>query len=249
MKILSFNVGYFLGFQSQREWIRRPHRLLVGDRTGGRERIERFVEVVMQERPDVVAVQEVDQGSIRSHFENQCQTIANYLERTELSYRSRADVKYGVDNPISNLPVLRNMSNAIFWKAGHGRAQYLSKGTKRLVQVVEAEGVPTVMSVHLSKTESAREEQMRELAGVTDNHDEVILTGDFNVKHRTEFEPLVEQAGFELHVPGKSFSTANPNHTYDVFLTTEGVTVGRCEVLDGIRLSDHMPIVAETRHD
>jgi endonuclease/exonuclease/phosphatase family metal-dependent hydrolase len=249
MKVLSFNVGYFLGFQSQREWLRRPHRLFIGNRTSERARIGMLIDLLEEENPDAFALQEVDRGSIRSSFIDQHRVIVDRLQEAGLDYEHRADTKYGESTITTRIPVLRNMSNSIFWSSGTGAGRYLSNGTKRLVHMVSSENAPTVLSVHLSKTSGTRAEQLKELAQMVDNHEEVLLMGDFNVKDTDEFHPLTEGADLDLYVPGKSFSTAYPTYAFDVFLTSCGLSVERCEVLTDMRFSDHMPVVAEIQHD
>lgn len=223
--------------------------MFFGNKRKERERIGMLIDILREQQPDIVALQEVDLGSVRSTFTNQYRTIAQHLREAGLEYEHRADVKYGTDTPIADLPVLRHMSNAIFWRNGTGTARYLSAGVKRLAHLVNGDDSPTVLSVHLSKTRETREEQFRELAGIVDGRDEVVLMGDFNVKDRAEFEPLTEGSSLELHVPGKSFSTAYPTYAYDVFLTSDGLSVESSEVLEDVRFSDHMPVVAEIHHD
>lgn len=249
MKVLSFNVGYFLGFQSQREWLRRPHRLCIGNKDKEKKRINSLVDILTEETPDIVALQEVDLGSIRSRFTNQQRMIVNCLRESGLEYNHRADTKYGNNTIVSNLPVLQNMSNSIFWREGDANARYLSHGTKRLVHVVSYDGSPTVISVHLSKTSGTRKKQLQELSAFVKDYDEVLLTGDFNVKDREEFEVLTDGIDLDLHIPGKSFSTAYPTYAFDVFLTSKELTINRCEVLNHVRFSDHMPVLAEIQYD
>lgn len=247
MKVLSFNLGYLLGFQSQREWLRRPHRLLLGDEPDAAAAVTSFVRLVTEERPDHIALQEVDLGSIRSRFTDQHQVIASRLREEGFRYDHRADVKYGPHGVVAGLPVLRNMSNAVFWTGGTARPRYLSSGLKRLVHVVSRPDAPTVVSVHLSKTRGTREAQLAEVASLVDDHDDVVVTGDFNVTDREEFETLTRRSDLTLHVPGDSYPTVRPTHAFDVFLVSEGLSVDRCEVLDHVTVSDHMPVIAEVR--
>ncbi len=249
MKILSFNVGYLLGFQSQREWLRRPHRLCIGNRSVEKQGLETVVELLRREQPDVAALQDLDPGSLRARFSNQCGPLLDRLSEAGLEYKHRADTKYGQENLTAKLPILQNMSNALLWNSTDGaendRAVYLSSGTKRLVHILERSEDPSVIAVHLSKTRGTRKEQLRELRTMQEGLDPVILAGDFNVKDPSEFSVLTDDAGLELHSPGKSFSTAYPSYAFDVFLTSEGLSINRCEVLTDVTISDHMPVVAE----
>ena len=249
MRVLSFNVGYLLGFQSQREWLRRPHRLGIADRDIEQAGLETLVSLFEKEQPDVAALQELDLGSVRTRLGNQCQTLINRLRASGLQYHHRADVKYGRDTVAGTLPVLRHMSNAVLWDGDYttndGQATYLSAGMKRLVQVLQSDQRPSVLSVHLSKTRETRQQQLRELHALVENLHPVILTGDFNVKESDEFSVLTDGGGLKLHSPGRSFSTAYPTYEYDVFLTSNELTLERCEVLSDITISDHMPVIAD----
>lgn len=245
MKVLSFNIGYLLGFQSQREWLRRPHRLFFGDKTTENNGIDTIVNLLKEERPDVVAFQEVDLGSFRSRFTDQCDRLIKRLNEEGLNYDYRADTKYGEENKFAKLPVLRHMSNAVLWKEGQAFARYLSKGTKRLVHVVEQDQGPHVMSVHLSKTRDTRKEQLRELKNIGKDYDSVIITGDFNVKHQTDYSIISEKTDLQLHIPGKSFSTDYPSYEFDIFFSSDWMDIERCEVINEVTVSDHMPVIAE----
>lgn len=246
MKVLSFNVGYFLGFPAQRYWIRRPHRLLLGNRAVEADGMDALVELVAEERPDVAAVQEVDMGSFRSECSNQVDAVANRLERRGLEYRLRGDSKYGADSTAGSLPMLRHMGNMVLYEYGTAKREYLSSGVKRLVHVVHRDDDPNVVSVHLSKTRETRREQLRQLVDIVSEHEPAIVTGDFNVKNEEDYRILTEPAELELQKPGKTFSTAHPTHAYDVFLTPRSMDVTRCEKLDSVRFSDHFPVVLET---
>jgi DNA polymerase elongation subunit (family B) len=67
VKVLSANAGYLLDYDgSLSDYALRPHRAMVGSESAERRAIERLVSVIADERPDVVCLLEVDQGSVRT---------------------------------------------------------------------------------------------------------------------------------------------------------------------------------------
>jgi endonuclease/exonuclease/phosphatase family metal-dependent hydrolase len=249
MEILTFNVGYFLGYRSQREWLRRPHRLFVGSERAERSGMDVLTDVLVDRRPDVVALQEVDRGSFRSRTGPQDRALSRRFDEQGLEYDYRIDTKYGPGTLFGDLPVLTHMSNMLLWnEPGESDAAYLSDGTKRLVQRLELANGVLIMSVHLSKTINTRRNQLEELRSMVADYDgPVVVAGDFNVKSRDELEPLTHDLDMRHHSPGKTFSTAYPTHAYDAVLTTSDLTVTECSILYDADFSDHLPVAATIR--
>lgn len=245
MDLLSFNVGYFLGFTSQRDWFRRPNRVLSAPKAIEARNLRKVVELLADRQPDVVALQEVDTGSFRTNFRDQPNQIVQRLAERGVRYEYRADCKYGPDKLISRLPAFRFMSNMICWRNGSGKARYVKPGTKELVHLYTQPTGPSVIAVHLPTTEQARREQLEKVAAIASEHEPAIVVGDFNLFNGTaELAPLTDTLDFTLHAPAKTYPTAEPEYAFDIMLTSPGLSVTRCEVLDQIDISDHYPLVA-----
>jgi len=203
------------------------------------------VELLADLQPDIVALQEVDTGSLRTNFRDQPNQIIQRLAEREVKYEYRADCKYGPDKLISRLPAFRFMSNMICWREGSGRARYVKPGTKELVHLYSQPNGPTVIAVHLPTTEQARRKQLKKLAAIANNHKPAIVIGDFNLFNGTsELAPLTDSLDFTLHAPAKTYPTAEPEYKFDIMLTSPELSVTRCEILNQIDISDHYPLIA-----
>lgn len=247
LKLLSFNVGYFLGFRSQRDWLRRPHRAVRASRSVERSGLDGFAEVVERETPEIIALQEVDMGSIRTTLGDQAAVIADRLDALGPAVDYRADCKYGPDRVVSSLPGFEKMSNAVYWPDGTGsaEAEYIPPGVKQLAHVLHHDEM-TVISVHLPTTTGTRRDQLAELATLASEYERVVVVGDFNLFNGfDELSPLTDDLGFEIHSPGDTYTTANPDQAFDLLLSSPEVTVTECRVLEDVRFSDHLPITAE----
>ena len=245
MDLLSFNVGYFLGFNSQRDWFRRPNRILSAPKATETRNIRSMVELLAELQPDFIALQEVDTGSLRTNFRNQPNQIAQRLANRGVKYEYRADCKYSPDKLISRLPIFRFMSNMICWREGSGRARYVEPGTKELVHLYSQANAPTVIAVHLPTMEETRRKQIQKVAAIANDHEPAVIIGDFNLFNGTsELAPLIDDLNFTLHAPNKTYPTAKPKYKFDIMLTSPGVSVERCEIVNKVDISDHYPLIA-----
>ncbi|MCA9067909.1 MAG: endonuclease/exonuclease/phosphatase family protein, partial [Planctomycetaceae bacterium] len=65
---------------------------------GGRDRryrLERIIDVIEQENPDLICLQEVDRNVRRSKFHNQPKLLAEYFNATEELYQLNVHLKSG----------------------------------------------------------------------------------------------------------------------------------------------------------
>lgn len=253
LTILSANAGYLLDYDgSLTGYVRYPQRALIGDEEAEQRALDRLVEVIVSERPDVVSLLEVDQGSIRTATDGQVERIVTACRERGLEYSPVVTAKYDDDGLLMSLPVLDKLSNAVLVADDYEtEAHYLSAGTKRLVKELRlAEGL-SLFVVHLAMRQSTRAEQLREIGELVDRRESAIVGGDFNIYGGfDELAPLTEDRGMELHVPGETVpkrpldSIVTDTRTLDLFVTTPDVVVGRCDVID-VQVSDHRPVVLE----
>ncbi|MEF8851655.1 MAG: endonuclease/exonuclease/phosphatase family protein [Haloarculaceae archaeon] len=253
MKVLSVNAGYLLDYDgSLSDYALRPHRAMVGSSDAERRATERLVDVVADERPDVVVLLEVDQGSLRTATDGQVGALAERLAERGLAYRARADTKYG-DGLVAGLPVLGHLSNGVLIRDGLDatvEAHLLDKGPKRLVTEVHL-GELSVFGVHLAMSSRGRRAQLSELAAVVTDRERVVVAGDFNAYDGLdEVEDILGGVGLVLYDPGDTVPKrpldriVTETRTLDLFLASPNVAVTRCGVIP-VQISDHRPVVLE----
>jgi len=254
VKILSCNAGYLLDYDgSLREYALKPHRGLLGSDDAEQRATKRLADVIADERPDVVCLLEVDQGSMRTVTEGQVARLAEMLTERGLDYHARADAKYGDGNVLGNLPVLSHLSNGLLVRDDLDatiEAHYLDTGPKRLVTEVVLDGL-SVFGVHLAMSGRGRRKQLDEIAAIVAERDRVVVCGDFNAYDGLEeIEAALGETGLLLHNPGETVpkrpldTIVSETRTLDFFLASPDITVTRCDVID-VQVSDHRPVVLE----
>lgn len=213
-------------------------------RTGAN--LEKIIEFIRSQDPDLVGLVEVDTGSIRSRNVNQAEAVADAL-----GHYSSYHCKYGERSINSRLPIIRNQANAFLAAPRiHGeRFHYFDTGIKRLIIELELENV-AVFLVHLSVKYRHRHYQLRHLHEVIKATEKpVIVAGDFNTfwgEH--EMYLFMEAAGLKnANAEGlPSYPSRQPRQQLDFILYGHGLTVTNFQVPD-VKLSDHLPLLCDFR--
>ncbi|ELY60649.1 endonuclease/exonuclease/phosphatase family protein [Natronolimnohabitans innermongolicus] len=256
MKILTCNAGYLLGYQNVLGgYVPPPVTSLLGDTEVERRKLEQLASVIDRERPDVVSLLEVDQGSHRTATDGQFRTLVESLRERNLSYEGAAANKYGEGTLVESLPFYSHLGNAVLSRFDSPvTPHYLAAGRKRLVIEVDL-GDTVLFAVHLSLGGRSRSRQLDQLSALIArraNGRNVVVTGDFNTfAENGALADFTDRTGLELRVPGETVP-ARPfddlfvdSRSLDLFCCSPSLDVERCDVLD-VQLSDHRPIVLET---
>ncbi len=244
MRLLIYNIAYGTRPpKSTRGMLLTPLRTL---RSSERHfsRIVRFIEELA---PDIVGLVEVDVGSVRSRRTNQAAEIARALEHQPQPHYAP---KYGTRRYPRYMPILRHQTNAILAREGldAGTHHYLPRGFKRLVLEVGVNGL-TLLLVHLPLRKRARQVQIAALADlVRTRTGPLILAGDFNVfsGHR-ELHELMQTTGLRTANPdhAPTFPSWKPKRELDFILHSPEIRIQQFQVLNDVRLSDHLPLVLD----
>ncbi|MCF7854119.1 MAG: endonuclease/exonuclease/phosphatase family protein [Candidatus Pacebacteria bacterium] len=242
MRFLVYNIAYGTG--APRSYAHRAltlHRYL----SSTRHHIERLHAFILQLQPDVVGLVELDTGSFRTGGRNHALDIARILAH-DYTYSS----KYQRGSMGRLLPVLRHQGNALFANEELTSCEqhFLPAGFKRLVLDARVYGT-RILLVHLALNRHTRRKQLEYLGNIVGKSSEpVILAGDFNAfKGAHELEEL-------MHVTGLRTANRNREPTYpawqprkelDFILCSDTIQLRNFEVLDSVRLSDHLPLLMD----
>lgn len=241
MKILSFNTGYFLDYDGTHiDYLRRPWKSVRGSRNE-ESNMDEFLEIVSEEDPDAVLMQEVDGGSFRSSVKGQ----HNYLsERIGDGLESEFHTKYR-GSLFPKIPLFRFMGNMVFFSDGNVENHELQIGRKNLVQEIRMNDF-SVFSLHLSTFGGwIRRRQLEEIQKLAKKRENYVLAGDLNFhKGRKEIDYLEELLGNKVHSPGKTFPSKDPKQKLDLITSSEGLKIKNVKEL-GDRFSDHRPVTFE----
>lgn len=220
---------------------------------------ERIARVIARARPDVVALQELDVGRIRTFGVDQAHLIARYL-KMEFHFHPALHLeeeRYG-DAILTHLPYRLVKAGALPGLAD--KPQLEPRGALWLEIDLHGRGVQ-VINTHLGLYPRERAAQVEALLGSEWlGHEQcrgpVILCGDLNASPSS---PVCRGLGGPLrdaqvvaprHRPQSTFPSRLPSMRIDHIYLSPGLEVSRIEVpaSELARVaSDHLPLVAEIR--
>lgn len=237
VRILSYNIQVGVDTGAYREYITQGWKHLLPNR----ERIANLDRIADLLKPwDIVSLQEVDAGSLRSGFLDLTEYLAN-----------RAGHEYWYHQVNRHLgPFARNSNGFLSRLEPLSVSQHSLPGAKgrgaMIVRFGENVGNLTVCGIHLALGRRARTQQLgylSELLGETEN---LVVMGDLNagfgapevhrfIEHNHLCDPIGDQA---------TFPSWNPTRKIDYILVSESLNIGSASVIN-YPLSDHLPIGLE----
>ncbi len=238
LKILSYNVQ--VGIKTS-----RPHQYLTGSWRHVLPCAKRLTNLdlaaqVMRDY-DIVGVQEVDAGSLRSNFIN----LTEYLAE-------RGNFPYWYHQVNRKLGRIAQHSNGLLshfhpTEVRNLRLPGLIPGRQAILARYDAGGdALAVIVVHLALSKRARMLQMDYLADIVNSFPHAIIMGDMNCRHDSrEMQHLINRT--RLHEPFENvhtFPSWRPQHNIDHILVSSELTVRRTKELEHFS-SDHLPIMME----
>lgn len=189
---------------------------------------------------DVVGLQEVDSGSLRTGFINQAKYLAD---------RGRFPFWHHQTN--RRLGKLAQHSNGLLSRiAPHELVDHKLPGLKGRGALLvrfgsHAESLVLVI-IHLSLGQRSRLRQMAYLSELVNGYSHAILMGDLNCSlHSQEMRMLLRST--DLVAPGdimNTFPSWRPRRNIDHILVTSGLQMERAYVPDWM-FSDHLPIAMD----
>jgi endonuclease/exonuclease/phosphatase family metal-dependent hydrolase len=189
---------------------------------------------------DIVALQELDAGSIRSRYINQVDFLAElgvfpYAEQqTTRNFGPFARHSKGL---LSRFQI-HNVNHYILPSSLPGR------GTTTFC--IGSEASPLfIVNVHLSLGARAQAEQLNFISQLIDQYEHVIVMGDFNMSPTQ----LQELDAFRTHMhlavtDAATYPSWKPKKQLDYILLSQSLRVRKAGVLN-VPYSDHLPMFAE----
>ena len=238
LKLISYNIQVGINSQSYRHYLTRgwQHFLPHPQRLANLEQIAAQIE-----GHDLVALQEVDGGSIRSNHMNQVQYLAE-----------RAGYSYWYQQLNRNLGKVAQHSNGVLSRytpkriEDHklpgllpGRGAILLEfgtGSERLV----------VALLHLSLGSRARTNQLAYVRELLQDYQHVIVMGDLNTgtDRLLNHSPLKDLDFHTAHGLHHTYPSWRPMYRFDHILLSPSIQLNAVQVLHP-SISDHLPIAME----
>lgn len=240
LRILSYNVQ--VGIKTS-----RPHQYLTGSWRHVLPCARRLDNLdlaakVMREY-DIVGVQEVDAGSLRSNFINLTEYLA---ERGKFPYwYHQVNRKFGRIAQHSN----GLLSHYHPTEVRDLRLPGLIPGRQAILARYDSGGdTLAVIVVHLALSRRARLMQMDYLADIVNSFPHAIIMGDMNCRHDSrEMQHLVARTRLHEPIEGvHTFPSWRPQHNIDHILVTSELTIEKFKELEHFG-SDHLPLMTEVR--
>lgn len=240
MRLLFYNIRYGLGLGSDLHWPLPGMGYLLGNRAN----LQRIIDFIKNQDPDIVGLVEVDTGSIRTRSINQAEAIAR-----SLGHYSVYQCKYGTRSLNNHLPIVRKQGNAFLAAPRvHGeRFHYFEKGIKRLIIELELDEC-AIFLVHLSLKYRHRQVQLHYLHDlIVAARKPVIVAGDFNTfwgDH--EIYLFMKATRLRSANTGSlpSYPSRAPRKELDFVLYGPGITVKNFAI-PRVKFSDHLPLVCD----
>lgn len=238
LKLLSYNIQAGISTHGYRHYLTHSwkHVLPCTKRLENLDRIARLIGEF-----DIVGLQEVDGGSLRSGFINQTEYLAlegrfpYWYDQTNRNLGKFAQHSTGILSRLCpaevtevKLPGMIPGRGALTVRYGHG--------DEALILVI----------AHLALGRRARFRQVECIAEIIGDYRHVIVMGDMNCGSESrEIDWLVKRTALREPAHGMpTFPSWRPSRNLDQILVSPSLTVERIEALN-YPFSDHLPIVME----
>lgn len=189
---------------------------------------------------DIVGLQEVDGGSLRSGFVDQTRYLAQQA-RFAWWYR-QTNRRMGKISQHSNALLSRFQPDAI---SDHRLPGLPGRGAL-VVRYGRGESALHVCVLHLALGRRTRLRQVDFIAELLGDYRHVIVMGDMNCEYCSdEIDRLIRRAGLQGPEAGlPTFPSWRPSRPIDHILVSSGFTIENTRVLD-CPFSDHLPITMD----
>jgi endonuclease/exonuclease/phosphatase family metal-dependent hydrolase len=206
-------------------------------------------------KPDILALVEVDVGSLRNRFQDEVRFLEDKLKLNDFTEMVKYPLKSWV-KLFHHLPILDKQANAIISKFKFEKVRYhvFHEGTKRMVieATIRCPEKITLLLAHLALGKKARAKQIHEMIGIVNNiKNPVILMGDFNTFNgESEIKDLLKKTHLKNRTRlnnGARILTEpawHPSKRLDYILTSPKIKVDKYSVLN-YHFSDHLPLMVE----
>jgi len=238
IRLLSYNIQVGIGSVSYRHYVTTawkhvlPHAQIY-------ENLHKIAHAISGF--DIVALQEVDAGSLRSSFINQAEFLA-----------SHAGFPFWYHQTNRKIANIARHSNGVLSKfkpsevSDYKLPGFLPGRGVMLVRYGHPDNPLILLIVHLALSKRARLRQLEFISEIVNCYEHVVVMGDLNCQPKSrELQHLLNTTNLCEPIHGlKTFPSWRPQRTLDHILASPSLEVYDVHVLDHL-LSDHLPIAME----
>lgn len=238
LRMLSFNIQVGINTQHYRHYVTRSWQHVLPSQRRN-ENLDQIAYLLREF--DLVALQEVDGGSIRSGYINQTE----YLAR-------KGHFPYWYHQLNRDLGRFAQHSNGFLCRANpqqvedHKLPGRLPGRGAIVVRLGNEEEHIIIVMMHLSLSQRSRNRQLSYICDLIAEHKHIVLMGDMN----THAEQLLEKTPLRyghlrpVHNGEFTFPSWRPSRSIDHILVSDKIKINEVNVLNK-RLSDHLPVAVE----
>ncbi|HHJ12346.1 MAG TPA: EEP domain-containing protein [Chromatiales bacterium] len=238
IRLLSYNIQVGIPTQGFHHYLTHSWRHLLPSRKR-QENLRRIARFIGQF--DIIGLQEVDAGSLRSGYINQAEYLAREAGLPHCYHKTNRDLGHLAQH---SLAVLSRFPARV---ARHHRLPGRIPGRGALELHYGSPGQPLVLVlIHLSLGRRARRVQLEYIAEVVASHRHVIVMGDLNcTPDSDELCLLLDRAGLaEPPHRENTYPSWRPRRSYDHILVSPSLEVRKTRVYPRF-YSDHLPVCVE----
>jgi endonuclease/exonuclease/phosphatase family metal-dependent hydrolase len=238
LRLLSFNIQAGTSTARYHHYVTHSWRQVLPHA----KRVENLDAIAKLVSPyDMVALQEVDTGSLRSGFINQSRYLANHAGMPFWCHQSNR--KVGTLAYAGNGFLSRYEPDAV---EEHRLPGIIPGRGTLLVRFGSGFNGLDIAVVHLALGKRARAQQLKFLARELDSSRHLVVLGDFNTQVDTPHVMELREA-LALQAPTEGMATYpswQPQRAIDHVLVSNTLRAGVAEVID-VAYSDHCPVALE----
>lgn len=231
-----FNVGYLTGVTGRiSEYLFKVSGFIFPNMISA-DMLKNLTSLVERTKPDILFLSEVRDQPYMAPIK-------------DLFAKSCIDIKYKPGSIFNSLPFFYGNCNGIFLRNPlPTKKLFIKNGSKKLVYQIALSKDCSILFSHFALGKRTRKKQFSEIAQIASQSKQVIIAGDFNIfKGAGELQDLLEKADVRLvnNFADKTFPGHNPTHAVDLFLASPSIRTVRLEVVNGVFVPDHLPVVAD----
>ena len=238
LKLLSFNIQAGITTRRYRQYITQGWKHLLPHRAS-EHNLQRIADLVACY--DLVALQEVDGGSLRSGFINQVEYLAAYARFPYWYAQRNRDL--GLFGQPGNGLLSRVLPRSL---EDHKLPGTIPGRGAIVMRLPLADAEVLVVFLHLSLGPRSRRRQLSYVRELIQGHDLAIVMGDMN-SHLARLlcrSPLAGTGLTPVENVQPTYPSWRPSMALDHVLVTPGLEIRNYEVLDCM-LSDHRPVAVD----
>jgi len=240
LRLLSYNIQVGIGGTRLRDYFTHSWKHLL-PHARAHENLDRIAKLASAY--DIVALQEVDGGSLRSRFINQTEYLAHkglfpyWRHQVNRNLANIAKHSNGLLSRFKPTEIFDIKLPGIIPGRQAMIARY-GKGENSLILVI----------MHLALGRRARHNQLDSICDVIGDHKHVVLMGDLNCQpNSAEMNSLLNKTQLSEPKHGlKTFPSWRPKKKLDHILVTPSLKICDVHVLNLV-FSDHLPIAMEVQ--